>query len=350
MTPDPTPEGSGGSAAAEVPAAPAGNVLEIRGLRVTYAGGVQAVRGVDLDVARGELVAIVGESGCGKSTLAIAVLRLLPETATVGGSVHLAGVNVYACDRHDAKRVRGELAGLVIQDPMSAFNPVMRVGAHVIEARRLHHRRLPAGGLWGWAVGLLRDLRIAEPERRASHYPHEWSGGMLQRAAIAAASANNPRLLVADEPTASLDASLAVDVVHGLRERQQREGAAMLLITHQLGLAAQVADRVAVMYAGRVVEVGGAAQVINRPRHPYTRALLAAMPRPGAGLPEPLEGELPPLAPAPPGCAFAPRCPLVTAGCATGDPPALIDGVACPVVMASVHHDQTGVMAEARHL
>src|SRR5262245_27982699 len=155
---------------------------------------------------------------------------------------------------------------------------------------------------------------------------------MLQRAAIAGASANHPPLLLADEPTASLDAHLAVDVIQGLRERQQAEGAAMLLITHQLGLAAQVADRVAVMYAGRIVELGPAAQVLRRPRHPYTRALLAAMPRPGAGLPVPLDGELPSLAPPPPGCAFAPRCPLAQPGCASGPSPALLDGVACPVV------------------
>jgi oligopeptide/dipeptide ABC transporter ATP-binding protein len=181
-------------------------------------------------------------------------------------------------------------------------------------------------------VELLAQLRIAEPARRARHYPHEWSGGMLQRAAIAAASANQPPLLIADEPTASLDASLAVDVVHGLRERQQREGAAMLLITHQLGVAAQVADRVAVMYAGRIVELGPAAQVIRRPAHPYTRALILALPLPGGGLPQPLDGELPSLAPPPPGCAFAARCALALPSCATGAPPELVDGVACPIV------------------
>ena len=330
-------------------------VLSIRGLRVTYAGGVQALRGVDLDVAPAEAVAVVGESGCGKSTLAAAVLRLLPETAAVTGRVRLAGIDVYGAhaggpngapgarekrekrDELATKSIRGKLAGLVIQDPISSFNPVMRVGAHVVEARRLHNPRAPARRLWPWVVGLLEDLRIPEAARRARHYPHEWSGGMLQRAAIAAATANHPKLLLADEPTASLDASLAVDVVHGLRERQMREGAAMVLITHQLGLAAQVADRVAVMYAGRIVEIGPAAQVIGQPRHPYTQALVAALPRPRAGLPEPLEGELPSLAPPPPGCAFSARCRLALASCATGPPPDLIDGVACPVVMAPTH-------------
>jgi oligopeptide/dipeptide ABC transporter ATP-binding protein len=324
---------------------PDGPVLAVRGLRVTYAGGVQALRGIDLDVAPGEALAVVGESGCGKSTLATAVLRLLPESATVRGAVHLAGIDVYDCPPGAAKRIRGQIAGLVVQDPISAFNPVMRVGAHVVEARRLHSRQTAGKTLWDWTVGLLRELRIPEPERRARHYPHEWSGGMLQRAAIAAASANRPRLLLADEPTASLDASLAVDVVQGLRERLHapapgdgedgapggQTAAAMLLITHQLGLAARVADRLAVMYAGRVVEVGAAAAVIGSPRHPYSRALVAAMPRPGAGLPEPLEGELPSLSPAPPGCAFSARCRLVQPSCTAGPPPALVDGVACPM-------------------
>jgi peptide/nickel transport system ATP-binding protein len=310
-------------------------VLALRGLRVTYAGtagGVQALRGIDLEVVAGEVLAVVGESGCGKSTLAAAVLRLLPATARVEGEVRLAGADVYAMGEAQARAMRGRLAGLVVQDPMGSFNPVMRVGAHILEARQLHDRHASAKMLWPWATELLTQLRIPEAARRARHFPHEWSGGMLQRAAIASASANHPPLLIADEPTASLDAHLAVDVVQGLRERQRQEGAAMLLITHQLGLAAQVADRVAVMYAGRVVELGPAQQVLSRPRHPYTRALLAAMPRPGGGLPEPLEGELPSLAPPPPGCAFSARCPLSLPGCAAGPAPELIDGVACPVV------------------
>jgi oligopeptide/dipeptide ABC transporter ATP-binding protein len=307
-------------------------VLAVRGLHVTYAGGVHALRGIDLAVAAGEVLAVVGESGCGKSTLAAAVLRLLPATAKVEGAVRLAGVDVYAAAERDARAIRGKLAGLVIQDPMGSFNPVMRVGAHILEARRLHDRSRSARALWPWATGLLDALHIPEAGRRARQFPHEWSGGMLQRAAIASASANHPPLLLADEPTASLDAHLAVDVVQGLRERQQREGAAMVLITHQLGLAARAAGRVAVMYAGRIVEIGPAAQVLRRPRHPYTRALLAAMPRPGAGLPEPLDGELPSLAPPPPGCAFSPRCPLAVASCHAGPAPDLVDGIACPVV------------------
>ena len=310
--------------------------LTLRGLRVTYAGGVQALRGIDLEVAPGEVVAVVGESGCGKSTLAAAVLRLLPASTRVEGEVHLAGADVYAMDERAARAMRGRLSGLVVQDPMGSFNPVMRVGAHILEARQLHDPQASSKTLWPWVTALLTQLRIPDAARRARHFPHEWSGGMLQRAAIAGASANHPPLLIADEPTASLDAHLAVDVVQGLRERQQREGAAMLLITHQLGLAAQVADRVAVMYAGRVVELGPAARVLSRPRHPYTRALLAAMPRPGGCLPEPLEGELPSLAPPPPGCAFSARCPLTLPGCAVGAAPPLIDGVACPVVMESV--------------
>ncbi|HEV2126647.1 MAG TPA: ABC transporter ATP-binding protein [Chloroflexota bacterium] len=332
---------AGGAIVHKIPTAPSahasnsleGPVLAVRDLRVTYAGGVQAVRGVDLEVAPGETLAIVGESGCGKSTLAAAILRLLPGSAIVSGQVHLAGVDVYGGPEPDVRRVRGQLAGLVVQDPMNSFDPVQRVGSHVIEARRLHDRHMPAGRLWSWAAKLLSELQIVDATRRVRQYPHEWSGGMRQRAAIAAAAANGPKLLLADEPTASLDASLAADVVHGLRERQLRDGAAMLLITHQLGLASQVADRVAVMYAGCVVETGEAEQVINRPRHPYTRALVAALPRPGAGLPTPLEGEPPRLAPPPPGCAFSARCVLSGPGCAVGPVPVLSNGIACPVVL-----------------
>ncbi|HEX2185762.1 MAG TPA: ABC transporter ATP-binding protein, partial [Chloroflexota bacterium] len=318
--------------------------------RVAFRYGARGdvFRGLSAVIPRGRTTAIVGESGCGKSTLAAAIMGLLPPTAAVSGAVWLAGVDVYhggpkgAKQAKEARRIRGQLAGLVIQDPGSSFNPVLRVGAHVVEARRLHNPRPPAGGFWTWAVGLLRELRIDAARRRARQYPHEWSGGMLQRAAIAAASANHPRLLVADEPTASLDASLAVDVVQGLRERQQRQGAAMLLITHQLGLAAEVADRLAVMYAGRIVEVGPAVTVIARPRHPYTRALVAALPRPGGGFPGPLEGELPSLAPAPPGCAFSARCRQAVAACAAGEPPPLIDGVACPIVVPASERGGAG--------
>lgn len=310
----------------------AASVLVLRGLRVTYSNGVQALRGIDLDVAAGEVIAIVGESGCGKSSLANAVLRLLPANAKVAGEVRLCGTDVYSLNERAASGIRGRLAGLIVQDPMGSFNPVMRVGDHVVEARRLHDRRQPARALKGWAIGVLRDLHIWDAERRARGYPGEWSGGMLQRAAIAAASANHPPLLVADEPTASLDASLAVDVARLLREQQRRDRAAMILITHQLGLAAQVADRVAVMYAGRIVECGPAKEIIGQPRHPYTRALVAAMPRLGGGLPDPLDGEPPSLAPPPPGCAFSARCSRALPSCAEGDPPELIGGLACPVV------------------
>lgn len=322
-------------AAASPSAAGTAPVLSLRGLRVTYAGGAVALRGIDLDVAAGEALAVVGESGCGKSTLAAAVLRLLPATARVEGTVSLAGVDVYSVTERAARGIRGRLAGLVIQDPMGSFNPVMRVGAHILEARRMHDRHQSARALWPWAMQLLDALHIPETARRARQFPHEWSGGMLQRAAIASASANHPPLLLADEPTASLDAHLAVDVMQGLRERQQRQGAAMVLITHQLGLAAQVADRVAVMYAGRVVELGPASRVLRQPRHPYTLALLAAMPRPGGGLPEPLDGELPSLAPPPPGCAFSPRCAMAVSSCHSGPAPDLVDGIACPIVLTA---------------
>ncbi len=319
-----------------------GSVLSLRDLKVTYANGVHALRGIDLEIGRGEALALVGESGCGKSTLATAILGLLPAGTLVGGEILLQGQPVVGVEGSRLRSLRGRLAGLVIQDPMGSFNPVMRVGAHVIEARRLHDRTSSERALWPWAARLLDSLRIPEPERRARHYPHEWSGGMLQRAAIAAATANHPPLLIADEPTASLDGDLAVEVMEGLRERQLREGTAMLLVTHQLGLAAHVAERIAVMYAGRLVEVGASRQVVRSPRHPYSRALLAALPRPGRGLPEPLEGEVPSLVSPPLGCAFAGRCPIAEGGCGQGEPPELMDGLACPVVRRQLVGDRPG--------
>ncbi len=307
-------------------------MLLIRDVHVTYPGGVQALGGVSLSLAVGETLALVGESGCGKTTLALALLGLLPPGTTLTGELHIGDVDLHLAGHGKLSMLRGRLSGLVVQDPMGSFNPLVRVGSHVIEAYHLHNRHPPDGGYWAWAVRQLAALHIPQAWKRATHYPHQWSGGMLQRAAIAAATANRPPLIIADEPTAALDVALAAEIMTQLRARQRADNATMLLITHQLGLARRIADRIAVMYAGRVVEEGTARAVIEDPRHPYTQALVGAATRQDAALPEPLAGEAPGLAPPPPGCAFHPRCSLALSACRSGPPPPLHAGCACPVV------------------
>jgi peptide/nickel transport system ATP-binding protein len=294
--------------------------LVISDLHVGYAGGIRAVRGVDLHLTPGGCLSVVGESGCGKSTVAMAVLGLLPPTARVTGSIRLGGCEVVGASERQLRQLRGLAVGLVAQDPVRSFNPLLSVGASVAEAWRVHERRPAVGEV----VAGLSALGIPDGRRRARQRPHQWSGGMLQRAAICAASAHTPSVIVADEPTSALDADRADAVIGALCDT----GAGVLLISHDLALVARHSDTVAVMYAGRIVELGPSAQVLQTPRHPYTQALLAATPRPGSGLPVPLPGAPPPLDAGLPGCAFAARCRLAIPACAER-PPQLLDGVAC---------------------
>ncbi|MGH8932106.1 MAG: ABC transporter ATP-binding protein [Egibacteraceae bacterium] len=260
-------------------------VLRITGLSVVYRRGAHAVRGVDLEVEPEQCLALVGESGCGKSTIARAVLGLLPTTASVSGSVKVLGTDVLGLSERNLRRLRGVAVGYVAQDPFSACDPLRTVAHHVAEAWTARGRRPDRTTV----IERLRELRVPDPERSSRQYPHTWSGGMLQRASIAAATAHAPPLLVADEPTSALDHDLAHNVLGAIL----REGSAVLLITHDLGLVARHADHVAIMYAGRIVEGGPVQAVLDAPRHPYTRALLAAVPRPGNGLPQELPGEPP---------------------------------------------------------
>lgn len=290
--------------------------LEIRDLTVTYPNGAHALRGLDLTVSSG-VTALVGESGCGKSTVASAVLGLLPRRTRVEGSLRVTGVEVVGADPAVLRALRGKVVGLVPQDPVAACDPLRRVGHHVAESWRAHGEPEPPGG----AAELLARLGVAADRLRQR--PHQWSGGMLHRATIAAAVAHRPALLVADEPTSSLDAEHARRALDVLRSAAD----AVLLISHDLGVVRAHADRVAISYAGRVVETGAAEQVLTRPGHPYTRALVAAIPTPGAGLPTPLPGAPPRAADDVVGCAFAARCPLADARCA--ERPQLAAGVAC---------------------
>ncbi|MDH6630115.1 peptide/nickel transport system ATP-binding protein [Streptomyces sp. LBL] len=263
---------------------PAGALLEVEDLQielVTHRGVVRAVDGVSFTVGRGETVTLIGESGSGKSTTAMGVLRLLPERlAVLSGTVRIGGEDVVA-DPEAARRVRGRTVSLIPQDPMTALSPVHTIGRQLGDALRLRHPGLSRAEARERGTHLLDQVRISRPETRWKAYPHQFSGGMLQRILIAVALAAEPRLLVADEPTSALDATVQASVLDLLMELQERTGVGMLMITHDLGVARLVSDRIHVMKEGRFVESGPAEQIVERPAHPYTGKLLAAVPNLG---------------------------------------------------------------------
>ncbi|CAH2599953.1 dipeptide ABC transporter ATP binding subunit DppD [Rhodovastum atsumiense] len=302
-------------------------LLEIRGLRTwfrTEAGMLKAVDGVDLTLERGETLALVGESGSGKSVTACSLLRLVEPAGgrIAGGEVLFRGTDLLRLDAAGIRAVRGDRIAMIFQEPLSALNPVQTIGAQIVEALRLH-RRLSRRAAWKRAMELLALVQIPSPHERAREFPHRLSGGMRQRAMIAMALACEPELLIADEPTTALDVTTQVQILALLRDLQRRLGMGLLLITHDLGVVAEVADRVAVMYAGRVVEEGPVDRFFAAPAHPYARGLLDAVRlealAPGSRLPE-IPGMVPSLVRRPPGCAFAPRCARVSPRCEEEDP------------------------------
>ncbi len=301
-------------------------LLEIRDLTVEFAAGgrwLPAVREVSLSIATGEALGLVGESGSGKSVTALSILRLLPAPARMQGQVLFQGRDLAGLADDEMREVRGSGISMIFQEPMTALNPVMRVGDQVAEAVRAH-TRTPKGAAWRRAVEALRDVAIPDPERRARDYPHQLSGGQRQRVMIAMAIVNRPRLLIADEPTTALDVTIQAQILDLLKGLQQKLGLAMLFISHDLAVVARVAARVAVMYAGSVVEMGSSRQVFAEAAHPYTRGLLRAVPslRTDRGRPlATIEGTVPALAALPPGCAFEPRCELRVEECARALPP-----------------------------
>ncbi|QYC43830.1 Glutathione import ATP-binding protein GsiA [Nonomuraea coxensis DSM 45129] len=296
-------------------------VLEVTDLGVTF-GGVPAVRGVGYAVRPGEVLAIVGESGSGKSVTSAAVMGLLPPGARVTGSVRLHGKELIGAPARELDALRGRTISMVFQDPLSALTPVYRVGDQIAEAVRVHQRVSKEDALVK-AVELLELVGIPRPDERALAFPHEFSGGMRQRVMIAMAIANDPDVIICDEPTTALDVTVQAQVLEVLKTAQRRTGAAIVMITHDLGVVAGFADRVLVMYAGRPVEVGAVDDVYYRPRMPYTAGLLASVPRVDhdGGRLLPIEGSPPSPGALPPGCPFAPRCPLRVAACDEREPP-----------------------------
>jgi peptide/nickel transport system ATP-binding protein len=296
------------------------NLVEVRQLTVDFGSGkktVRAVDGVDLTLGRGETVALLGESGSGKSVTLRALLRLHPASARIGGMVRVCGLDVLAMPPSELAAYRGRTVSMIFQDPGLAFDPVYRVGDQIAEAVK-RHEGVPLAEGRKRALELFERVRIPSPERRLDNYPHEMSGGMRQRAMIALALACRPKVLLADEPTTALDATVQIQVLLLLRELQRELGLGVIFVTHDIGVAVEVADRIAVMYGGRIVEMGSCAAVIRKPQHPYTRGLLASRAghaaQKGSRLVA-IPGAPPDLANLPPGCAFAPRCAEATDRC-----------------------------------
>ena len=296
------------------------SLLSLDNVSVAF-GGHCVVRDVSFSVAPREIVGLVGESGSGKSVTALAILGLLPPTATVTGEIRFEGRNLPALARREMRRLRGEGIGMIFQEPMSSLNPVFTIGDQIVEAIRVHHR-LSRRAAADRAVELLEKVGIPAPRRRLEDYPHQMSGGMRQRVMIAIALSCSPRLLIADEPTTALDVTIQAQLLDLLAEVREEFGTAVVLITHNMGVIAEITDRVVVMYASRVVEEAGVFPLFDHPRHPYTRGLMASTPAmdmdarrlttvPG-GTPTP--GNLPP------GCNFAPRCGFAIPPCAEGVP------------------------------
>jgi peptide/nickel transport system ATP-binding protein len=308
-----------------------GTVLDVKGLQTVFftaSGLFRAVDDVSFHVRRGETLAIVGESGCGKSVSALSIMRLVPNPPgrIVAGEIMLEGTDLLALDEAEMRKIRGNRMSMIFQEPMTSLNPVIRIGDQISEAVRLH-RTMSAKQAWEQAVEMLRLVRIPEPARRAQEYPHQLSGGMRQRAMIAMALACRPALLIADEPTTALDVTIQAQILALILDLQKELGMGLILITHDLGVVAQTAQRVIVMYAGKKVEEADVDTLFASPRHPYTRGLMASIPavptqreKAGARLAE-IPGTVPSLVKLPQGCAFAPRCSLAVERCREKYPP-----------------------------
>jgi peptide/nickel transport system ATP-binding protein len=295
-------------------------LLSIRNLTTifhTEEGVITACDQVSLDIPAGKTVGLIGETGCGKSVLGMSILRLLPRNATIIGEILYKGQDILSMNADRLRRLRGNEIALLPQSPATSLNPALKIGFQIAEGLHLH-RKTPWEQAWSKAIKMLDFLKLPEPEKRVQEYPHQLSGGMKQRALAAASITGRPCLLIADEPTKGLDAILRAQVVGVLRQLVRETGAAMLLITHDLKVAASLCDEIAVMYAGEILEHGDAEQVLTKPLHPYTRGLLASLPEHGL---HPIPGYSPGLMDVPAGCKFHRRCPLAGDLCAVKRPP-----------------------------
>ncbi|MEM0192470.1 MAG: ABC transporter ATP-binding protein [Candidatus Korarchaeum sp.] len=302
-------------------------LLSIRNLKTyffTSRGTVRAVDDVSLDVFEGEVLAVVGETGCGKSTLGLSVMRLVPYPGRIiGGEVLYKGKNLLELDEGELRRIRGKEIAMIFQNPSKALNPVYKIGYQIAEMPK-YHLGLKMSEAWRIAVDLLRSVRIPDPELKASSYPHSLSGGMKQRSLIAMMISLKPNLLIADEPTTALDVTVQAQIMDLLEDIRREVGMAMILITHNVGLVAERSDRVAVMYAGKLVEVGPTDGVLEEPLHPYTRGLISSLPtkRRRKERLSSIPGSVPDLINPPKGCRFSPRCPIKLEVCEREEPPA----------------------------
>jgi len=289
-------------------------LLQIKDLRTyffTSRGEVRAVDGVDLSLYEREVLAVVGETGCGKSTLGLSIMRLVPYPGRiVGGEIFFKGKDLLKMDESELRKIRGREIAMIFQNPSKALNPVYKIGYQIAEMPR-YHLGAPMRKAWELAVDLLKKVKIPDPEVKASSYPHSLSGGMKQRSLIAMMISLKPSLLIADEPTTALDVTVQAQIMDLLREIREEVGMAVMLITHNIGLVAEESDRVAVMYAGKIVEVGDTSDVLEDPLHPYTKGLLSSLPsRRGRKERVPsIPGNVPDLINPPSGCRFNPRCP-----------------------------------------
>ncbi len=325
-------------------------LLDVRGLNISFpvrsatsVGEVAAVRDVSFSIGRGEVLGLVGESGSGKSVTSLSIIRLLPPTAKIRGTIQFENEELTRVSEEQMRALRGRGIAMIFQEPMTALNPVMRVGDQVAEAVLAHQNgsRISGSDAWAKAIEALTTVAIPEPDRRARDYPHQLSGGQRQRVMIAMAIVNRPQLLIADEPTTALDVTVQAQILELLAELRRRFGLAMLFISHDLAVVSQVSDRVAVMYAGQVVETGPSKEIFNSPLHPYTRGLMNSVPTLRTDRRQPLrtiEGTVPTIADLPPGCAFEPRCESKVERCAK-EQPKLIEVTAghfvrCPVTAA----------------
>jgi len=300
-------------------------VLSVRNLRVEFAtrrGTLRALRDVSFDIRRGEVLGVVGESGAGKSMTGAAIMHLIPRPGRiVSGEIHLGGRRIDNLDPAGIEAIRGRHIGMVFQDPLTSLNPLMKVGEHLIETIRVH-LKLSRRAARDRAIELLTEVGIPDPAVRMDSYPHEFSGGQRQRVVIALALCAGPELVIADEPTTALDVSVQAQIIRLIRRLCETHGTTFMLITHDMGMIAETADRVAVMYAGRVAEIGRVADIVKSPLHPYAQGLMGAIPSLESEEPRlrQIPGSMPSLSATPSGCAFNPRCEKVMSVCHTHEP------------------------------